>query len=212
MDFTSLESEGQIEDFSEWVASMGKHQVTSLLLIFFISTTVSLHQGLFADWWKHKTQNSWILPALIKGRQVLFENKPWWLGPNTCNHKYWRGSAPLVKPQHCPQNITPRSCSIVSNHHFTTHVVTYSCCCRAWECDEWTAAEIESSHTTGILKNHVDLILGSGRLSRSCYTTRYDHVTHFFIYFTSSHSLLSCQPILPTLRMWVAYSLSSFLS
>ena len=60
----------------------------------------------------------------------------------------------MVKPQHCPQNITPRSCSIVSNHHFTTHVVTYSCCCRARECDERTAAEIESSHTTGILKNH----------------------------------------------------------
>ena len=105
----------------------------------------------------------------------------------------------LTKLRATGENITPQSCSIVSNHHFTTHVVTYSC--RARECDERTAAEIESSHTTGILKNHVDLILGSGRLSRSCYTTRYDHVTHFFIYFTSSHSLLSCQPILPTLRM-----------
>ena len=150
MDFTSLESEGQIEDFSEWVASMGKHQVTSLLLIFFISTTVSLHQGLRR---LVEAQDTKFMDS-SGTYQVLFENKPWWLGPNTCNHKYWRGSAPLVKPQHCPQNITPRSCSIVSNHHFTTHVVTYSCCCRARECDERTAAEIESSHTTGILKNH----------------------------------------------------------
>jgi hypothetical protein len=44
----------------------------------------------------------------------------------------------------------------VSNCHFTTHasVVTDSGCGRARECDERTAAEIESSHTTGVLKNH----------------------------------------------------------
>jgi hypothetical protein len=65
MDFTSLESESEIEDFTAWVANMGKPQVTSPLL-FFTSTAVSLHQNLFTDWWKHKTQNSWILPALIK--------------------------------------------------------------------------------------------------------------------------------------------------
>ena len=33
-------------------------------------------------------------------------------------------------------------------------VVTDSGCGRARECDERTAAEIESSHTTGVLKNH----------------------------------------------------------
>ena len=33
MDFTSMESESEIEDFSEWVAEMGKPQVISLLLV-----------------------------------------------------------------------------------------------------------------------------------------------------------------------------------
>jgi hypothetical protein len=43
----------------------------------------------------------------------------------------------------------------VSNYHFK-HVVTDSCVntTRARECDERTAAEIESSHKTGVLKNH----------------------------------------------------------
>jgi len=35
MDFTTLESESQIEDFSAWVAEIGKPQVTSPLLIFY---------------------------------------------------------------------------------------------------------------------------------------------------------------------------------
>ena len=72
MDFTSLESEGQIEDFSEWVASMGKHQVTSLLLIFFISTTVSLHQGLRR---LVEAQDTKFMDS-SGTYQVLFENKP----------------------------------------------------------------------------------------------------------------------------------------
>ena len=36
MDFTTLESERQIEDFSAWVAEIGKPQVISPLLIFLI--------------------------------------------------------------------------------------------------------------------------------------------------------------------------------
>ena len=87
--------------------------------------------------------------------QVLFENEPWGLGPNTCNHQHWRGTAPLDKHQHCSQNLTPGGRIIVSNYHFK-HVVTDSCVntTRARECDERTAAEIESSHKTGVLKNH----------------------------------------------------------
>jgi len=36
------------------------------------------------------------------------------------------------------------------------HVVTDGGCGRARECDEWTAAEIQSSLKTGVLKNHLN--------------------------------------------------------
>ena len=51
---------------------------------FFISTAVSLHQSLFADWWKHKTQNSWILPALIKSCSKI-NPEDWDWTPATTN-------------------------------------------------------------------------------------------------------------------------------
>ena len=63
--FTSLEFESQIHEFSKWVAEMGKPQVTSTLLIVLYLYSYSLSL-VFTDWWKHKTQNTWILPALIK--------------------------------------------------------------------------------------------------------------------------------------------------
>ena len=43
MDFTSLESESQIEDFSVWIANMGKPAVTSpLLFLYFYCFQVGL--------------------------------------------------------------------------------------------------------------------------------------------------------------------------
>lgn len=93
------------------------------------------------------------IPESCSTYQVLFKNEPRWLGPNTCNNESWWGSAPLDKHQHCPQNITPQGHTIVSNCCFI-HIVTDSGCNRAWECDEQMAAEIESSHMTGVLKNH----------------------------------------------------------
>ena len=79
----------------------------------------------------------------------------WGLGLNTCNHQHWWGTAPLDKHQHCSQNLTPGNHIIVSNYHFK-HVVTDNCVntTRSQECDKWKAAEIESSHKTGVLKNH----------------------------------------------------------
>jgi hypothetical protein len=44
MDFTSLESESQIMDFSVWVANMGKPEVTSPLLFLYFTFLVLLHE------------------------------------------------------------------------------------------------------------------------------------------------------------------------
>ena len=54
MDFKSLESESQIEDFSVWVADMGKPQVTSLSLIFHFYGLWFTSKSI----WKHKMDSS----------------------------------------------------------------------------------------------------------------------------------------------------------
>jgi hypothetical protein len=72
MDFTSLESESQIEDFSVWVASMKKPEVTSLLYIFHIYcllfTSISIRRLVEAQDTKLMVSSS--------AYQVLFENEP----------------------------------------------------------------------------------------------------------------------------------------
>ncbi|KIM35659.1 hypothetical protein M413DRAFT_326604 [Hebeloma cylindrosporum] len=113
MNFMSLESERQIEEFSAWVSETGIQQVI--------------------NWWKHKTQNTWILPSLIKSCSKM-NPEDWDRTPSTTN---------LGEAQHHWTNV---------NTALKTSLLEAILLAR--KCDERTSAEIQSSHTMGVLKNH----------------------------------------------------------
>ncbi|KAF9481142.1 hypothetical protein BDN70DRAFT_976125 [Pholiota conissans] len=113
INFVYLESEEQIQEFSTWIQGLEIPKVKA--------------------WWKHKTDNSWILSSLIKCRSNM-------------NAEDWA--------------LTQASTNIgEGQHHFTNintgvHLSLVEAIITARELDEKTALEIQDNLSSGVLKNN----------------------------------------------------------
>ncbi|KAF8815556.1 hypothetical protein BYT27DRAFT_7040626, partial [Phlegmacium glaucopus] len=113
INFMYLETKEEVNEFSAWVKSLTNPKVQA--------------------WWDHKTNNSWILPSLIKCLSKM-DSDDWDLTPPTTN---------VGESQHHWTNInTGIQLSLLEA------ILT------AREVDEKVAAEIKAALETGVLKNH----------------------------------------------------------
>ncbi|KAJ7742369.1 hypothetical protein DFH07DRAFT_1063777 [Mycena maculata] len=144
LDFTSIDSEEKLEEFSQFVVSLGQKKIQGKYPIIF------LHAALknCPDWWDHKAMSAWILPCLIKSQSPM-SAEDWDNTPSTTN---------IGQAQHhwTNQQTGIQQSWVEAMEGYVTLSVPHSVltlASSARKVDERIAREIEISIQSGILVN-----------------------------------------------------------